>query len=125
MSHHFPLSEYYFFSSVSYQCPHSNWLGSIAEAKATGHISMPVTENTSTFAMIDPPDVAGATAAIFIQPKEKLQQFLALRQVQVHGPEQKSFADKAAALSTAVEKTITVNPITSEAYRCFSEHWMA
>ncbi|GAX73012.1 hypothetical protein CEUSTIGMA_g464.t1 [Chlamydomonas eustigma] len=65
--------------------------GSAAEAKATGHISMPVADNTSTFAMIDPRDVAGAAVAILVQPTEKLQQFLSLRQVQVHRPERKSF----------------------------------
>ena len=52
----------------------SNWLSSAGEAKATGKITWPVTaEHKAKFAAIYPRDIAGAAAAILLQPKEKLQ----------------------------------------------------
>jgi uncharacterized protein YbjT (DUF2867 family) len=77
---------------------------------------MPVADNLRATAMVDTRDVAGAAAAILLQPKEKLEDFIKLRYVQVHGPELKTFAEKAEALSKATGKTITVNTIPPEAF---------
>ena len=66
--------------------------------------------------MVDTRDVAGAAVAILLSPKPKLEEFLAVGHVQVHGPEAITFADKAAALSKATGKEITVNSIPPEAW---------
>lgn len=55
--------------------------------------------------------MAGAAVAILLQPKAKLDEFLAAGRVQVHGPELLSFGDKALALSKATGKEIVVNSI--------------
>ena len=97
--------------------PRSNWLGSAGEAKATGKITWPVPgDSPAPFAMIDTRDVAGAATAILLANKDKLAEFLALGRVQLHGPELKTFADKAAALSKACGKEIAVNTVPPDAW---------
>ena len=97
--------------------PRSNWLGSAGEAKATGKITWPVPgDSPAPFAMIDTRDVAGAATAILLANKDKLAEFLALGRVQLHGPELKTFADKAAALSKACGKEIAVNAVPPDAW---------
>ena len=66
--------------------------------------------------MIDTRDVAGAATAILLANKDKLAEFLALGRVQLHGPELKTFADKAAALSKACGKEIAVNAVPPDAW---------
>lgn len=94
-----------------------NWLGSAGEAKATGKITWPVPgDSPAPFAMIDTRDVAGAATAILLADKDKLAEFLALGRVQLHGPELKTFADKAAVLSKACGKEIAVNAVPPDAW---------
>ena len=59
---------------------------------------------------VDTRDVAGAAVALLL-PKEKLDEFLAVGRIQVHGLELLSFGDQAAALSNATGKKIVVNSI--------------
>lgn len=95
----------------------SNWLSNAAEVKAAGTITYPVANpSANKFAMVDPRDVAGAAVALLTLPSEKLKPFLAAGHVEVHGPEEVSFADKAKALGDAIGKEVTLKYLDPDAW---------
>ena len=65
---------------------------------------------------IDPEDVGSAAAAILTLPSAGLAEFLALRDVEVHGPQKVSFADVARELSAAVGYSIALKQVPSGAW---------
>jgi uncharacterized protein YbjT (DUF2867 family) len=93
-----------------------NLLASAGEAKATGKISLPVKGDCVPFAVIDPRDVGAAGATILLQPKDVVDKFLAAGYVEIHGPEPKTYADHAAAISAVIGKEITINTVPEEAW---------
>lgn len=102
-------------------CPNwflDNWLGSAAEAKAAGTITIP-SQGKLQSAYVDPRDVASAAVAVLTQPADKLEALLAVRKLEVHGPGLLSFQDKAAVLSEAVGYPIRINTIDPIVWRDF------
>ena len=91
-------------------------MGSAAEVKGTGKLSLPVQGNGPKVTMIDPADVGLAAAAILKLPAPALAPLLAKRVLEVKGASRVNFADVAEALGKATGQPFALQPIPGEAF---------
>jgi len=94
----------------------TNWLMQADEAKGNGTISYPIIGTGEKTAMVAPDDVGSACAHMLTLPLDKLQPFLAAKNVEVHGPSLVNFADVAAAITKSVGYDLKINTVPRDAW---------